>query len=137
MPQRAVIDANVAIKWFIEEDGHDRARALLTGGDRLIGPDLVLIECVNIAWKKWRQGSLDAADVAEITQLLPDAFAVITDSREVLVSAARLSLRLNHPAYDCLYLAVAEDRGAVLVTADDRLIRAVQGTPWQGLVRPL
>lgn len=75
--------------------------------------------------------------MAEITQLLPDASAVITDSREVLVRAARLSLRLNHPAYDGLYLAVAEDRGAVLVTADDRLIRAVQGTPWQGLVRLL
>ena len=102
MSSTLVIDANVAIKWFIDEDGHDRARSLLTGADRLIGPDLVLIECVNIAWKKWRQGSLDAADVAEITQLPPDAFAVIVDSREVLVGAARISLRLNHPAYDCL-----------------------------------
>lgn len=129
-----VIDANVAIKWFVEEEGHERARALLVGAERLIAPDLVLVECVNIAWKKWRQGSIDAADVAEIAQLLPEAFAVLVDSREIIVTAARLSLRLNHPAYDCLYLAVAEDRGARLVTADDKLIKAVWGTPWQQLV---
>lgn len=137
MSSALVIDANVAIKWFIEEEDHDRARLLLQGTERLIAPDLILIECANIAWKKWRQGSVDAADVAEIAQLLPDAFAALVDSREVLVTAARLSLRLNHPAYDCLYVAVAEDRGAVLVTADDRLVRVVRGTPWQDLVRRL
>ena len=137
MSETIIIDASVAIKWFVEEEGHERARSLLVGGQRLIAPDLVLIETVNIAWKKRVQGAIDALSVAEIAQLLPSAFDAIVDSREVLASAARIAMKLHHPAYDCLYLALAEDRAVKLVTADDRLCRRVRGTEWVGLVKPL
>jgi predicted nucleic acid-binding protein len=39
---------------------------------------------------------------------------------ELATQAIALSLALDHPVYDCLYLATAELEAAVLITADAR-----------------
>ena len=44
-----VIDASVAAKWLLPEDGSDQASALL--GDALLVPDLLFAELANIFWK--------------------------------------------------------------------------------------
>jgi predicted nucleic acid-binding protein len=41
-----------------------------------------------------------------------------------------IASQLDHPVYDCFYLALAEARDALLVTADRRLLRKLRGTPW-------
>jgi predicted nucleic acid-binding protein len=40
--------------------------------------------------------------------------------------ALALSIRLQHPAYDCFYLAVARHAGCPLITADRRLFERCQ-----------
>lgn len=40
--------------------------------------------------------------------------------------ALALATRLDHPAYDCLYLALALSRGAALATADARFARVLR-----------
>jgi hypothetical protein len=52
-----VVDASVALKWVIEEDGSDAAEALLLE-EPLTGPDLLLVECANVLWTKARRGEL-------------------------------------------------------------------------------
>ncbi len=42
-----------------------------------------------------------------------------------LPEAMRLSLQLNHPVYDCLYLALAKRLGTFVVTADAQFGQAV------------
>ena len=44
-------------------------------------------------------------------------------SRHALEAATRLAVELDHPAYDCLYLAMAVERDCPFVTADDRFLR--------------
>jgi predicted nucleic acid-binding protein len=44
---------------------------------------------------------------------------------------------LNHPVYDCFYVALAQREKSMLVTADDRLYRKTRGTQFEPLVRPL
>jgi predicted nucleic acid-binding protein len=41
---------------------------------------------------------------------------------------------LDHPVYDCFYLALAQKEAAALVTADRRLVERVRATPWEGRV---
>ena len=55
-----VVDASVAIKWFVEESRSDAARAVLTSGESLVAPDLVVPEACNAAastslWQKANQ----------------------------------------------------------------------------------
>jgi predicted nucleic acid-binding protein len=38
----------------------------------------------------------------------------------------QIAVELDHPAYDCLYLALALANGSDFVTADDRFLRMVQ-----------
>ena len=50
----------------------------------------------------------------------------VVASIELLAEAISLSTRLNHPAYDCFYLALARQNACALVTADKRLIARCQ-----------
>jgi rRNA-processing protein FCF1 len=47
----------------------------------------------------------------------------------LLKSAQRWCRALDHPADDCLYLALAEMRSAVLLTQDQRLLKKSQTLP--------
>jgi predicted nucleic acid-binding protein len=38
---------------------------------------------------------------------------------------------LDHPVYDCFYLALAELERTILVTADTRLLGKVGSTSWE------
>ena len=46
-----VIDASVAVKWVVEENGTPEVLALRQRA-RLIAPELLVAECANILWKK-------------------------------------------------------------------------------------
>ena len=56
-----------------------------------------------------------------------------------MLRAVAIARELDHPVYDCFYLAVSEALDAPLVTADGRLLARVAGTPFsrrtQGLQR--
>ena len=45
-------------------------------------------------------------------------------------AAARLAIDLDHPAYDCFYLALAIQTQYPLVTADTRFHDKVRGHPY-------
>lgn len=47
------------------------------------------------------------------------------------------ALNLDHPVYDCFYLALAEAEKTELVTADLRRAGCVPSTPWGASIRSL
>ncbi len=119
-----VVDASVALKWVVDEEGSEAAAALAQ--HELAAPDLLLVECTNALWAKARRGELSAADVIERVRLLRAAPLEWVAQSDLLEAAASLALRLEHPVYDCLYLALAIHRDIPLVTADRRFHTAVQ-----------
>lgn len=131
-----VIDASVAAKWFLAETGHVQALALLKEGTRLEAPDLIVAEVANIAWKKHRLGEMRRAQAEAAVAALPHYFGQLWPSRDLAERALGFALALDHPAYDGFYLACAEAAGGTLVTADARLIKAVEPHS-PGLVCPL
>ncbi len=120
--RRVVIDASVAIKWVVEEEGTTEALAVLEGYP-LSAPDLIVAECANILWKKVRRGELTPDEALLAADLLQRAELEILPTRALLHAATHLAVDLDHPAYDCVYLALAQDHGWPFVTADDRLRR--------------
>ena len=119
-----VIDASVAAKWLLPEDGSDQASALL--GDALLVPDLLFAELANIFWKKQMRGEIDAATADAAARWLMQAPLQVHGCAALTAEAVRLSIRLQHPAYHCFYLALARRSGCPLVTADRRLVDRCQ-----------
>ena len=133
-----VVDASVAVKWFVPEEGSQEAERLAAAQD-LHAPSLLRIEVGNVFRTLAARGDLSENDAAEAMALLLAAPVSLHEPTDGLVTAALdLALLLAHPIYDCLYLALALDLGAPLVTADARFHRAAGGTPeLRGLVRLL
>jgi predicted nucleic acid-binding protein len=117
-----VIDASIAIKWVIDESGTPEALALRDRG-RLIAPDLLVAECANILWKKAQRRELSIDEALLAARLLQSAEIELLPSRALLDAATRIAIELNHPAYDCLYLALALENNCPFVTADSAFMR--------------
>ena len=120
-----VVDASVAIKWFIDEPDSAKAAGLLR--HPLSAPDLLAPECAHVLWKKVTRAAL-ALEGAAIT-LYP--------TRPYLASITRIACDLGCAAYDCFYLALTETLGQPLVTADMHLVRAVSASRFAKHVLPL
>jgi predicted nucleic acid-binding protein len=123
----AVVDASVAVKWVVDEPDSDLA-ALLLDGRPLLAPDLLWVECGSVLWTKVRRGVLPAADAALAGRVLRGADIETVAGRLLLDDALSLALRLDHPVYDCLYLALAIQRERPFVTADRRFAERVEAS---------
>ncbi len=124
-----VVDASVAFGWFVEVPGSAQAVRLLETSPpaRLIAPDLVLVELLNAGWKARRAGAITEAQFEGIAQLASGLFSELVPAAALLQAAQRWCRRLDHPAYDCLYLALAERERATLITQDQRLLQKLRG----------
>ena len=120
-----VVDASVAIKWVVEEEGTDLALALRQKA-RLIAPDLIVAECATILWKKAQRKELSKDEALIAARLLQSAEMELVPARALMEFATRLAIQLDHPAYDCLYLALAVENGCRFVTADERLVNKIR-----------
>ena len=65
-----IVDASVAIKWFIDEPGSDAARRLWQDEPELLAPDLIVPEVCNAAWRKVRLGQSRPAQAQRIAARL-------------------------------------------------------------------
>ena len=120
-----VIDASIAIKWVVEEPGTSEA-LILRERAKLIAPDLLVPECANILRKKVRRQELTRDEAVLAARLLQGAEIELFPTRSLLQAATQLAIDLDHPAYDCLYLALALESHFRFATADDRFVRKLK-----------
>lgn len=132
-----VIDASVAVKWFVRENLHDEALRLLEYRERFAAPELIVSEVTNIAWKKVVRNEISREQARAITIAISQYIPTLRRSVELSERALELALILNHPVYDCLYLACAEVAGGKLITADRKLYQSVQGSEFESLINYL
>ena len=123
-----VVDASVAVKWLADEAFSDEATSLLTSGSTLTAPALIYAEVINAFWAMHRRGEISAADLSAAVDTLKAApIAVPFSMLQLAAPAARLAADLDHPAYDCFYLALAMQTHYPVVTADSRFHNRVRG----------
>ena len=128
------IDASIACKWFVEEEGSAAAEKLLVGGETLLAPDLIVAEVCSALWKKLRAGHMTTAQATTAMNGLSGFFDGLVPCHRLGARALAIAGELDHPVYDCFYLALAELNDVKLVTADGRLLARLAGTPWAGRV---
>ncbi len=118
-----VVDASVAIKWVVEEQGSDLA-AMLLDGRPLHAPPLLLVEAANALWVMTRRGAINRAGAADALDHLRRAPFAPLPTADLIPRALLLAQSLDHPVYDCVYLSLALTREVPVVTADRRFVAA-------------
>ncbi len=124
-----ILDTSVLFDSLVSAPLSGAARSLITSDVPLRSPDLILVEIAGAITRAVRRREIQAqfADrmFARAQRLAPE-----TDpSRQFVDRAFVLSMDLNHPLADCIFLAQAEAQADVLVTSDERLVRKLAGTP--------
>ena len=134
-----VLDASVAVKWYVPEVHSEKALSLLEaqrGADLTIHvPDLFLAGTGNIVWKKVRRREISEREAGEISRALLSVPKVVYPTEVLLPASLELACRLGRTVYDSLYLALAALLDSPLITADQRLFRGLAQAGWTPLVR--
>lgn len=125
-----VVDASVGVKWLVDEELSAEAERLLED-QTLVAPALFFAEAANALWAMARRGDFGNDDLAEAIDTLVDApITVPVTMSRLAVSAGQLAVDLDHPAYDCFYLALALQENRPVVTADRRFYSKVDRHPY-------
>ena len=128
----AVVDASVAVKWFVEELDGDKADELASGRHRLSAPAIIITEVANALCRKSTAGLMTSEQARNHWRTLSDYFDDILPVDDMIEPALRMACELRHPVYDVIYLETARRLDAQLITADRRFIAKLAGT---GLAR--
>jgi predicted nucleic acid-binding protein len=131
---KTVIDCSAAFKWVVAEPDTDKAVRLRddyrNGVLELIAPDLFPTEIANAILVAERGGRIPSGQGAQLLITVLNTFPVLHPAlpdlmpRAYAIAAQARQTRMS--VYGCLYVALAEREGCDLVTADDRLVRALQ-----------
>ena len=121
-----MLDASAAVKLVVEEPDSTLVRGMV-GAALVVAPEFVLAEVANALWRKVRLGAIGAAEARAAQASLTGLFARLIPLEALQDGALDLSLRRDHPAYDCFYVALAMREAAPLLTADRRLAQRFGG----------
>ena len=125
-----VLDASAAIKQVIVEADSDKVVRLIddfaNAIHELIAPDLFPTECANVLMILERKGTILKDQAASHFQDIINNSPAIFRATPLMPRAIEIALQHRQSVYDCLYVALAEREGCELVTADDKLVNAVQ-----------
>ena len=116
-----ILDASVLMHWLADEPLSVEATSLLESEERLLAPVLARSEVASGLWLQQRCGRMSQGEVLERMSALADSGVEFVDDPKLQLGAVRLAIELKHSTYDCEYLALALDRDAELITADDEL----------------
>ena len=118
-----VIDASVAVKWYIDEEDRHKAlevrRDYVEGKIDLASPALIIYEVFNAL--RYHPG-VSSADVARnVDSLLDMQIELRLPSPDINRLAAELALKEEISGYDAQYIALAQTMQARVITSDSKL----------------
>ncbi len=125
-----VFDSSVALKLVLPETDSDKAVALrdgyVQGVHELIAPDIFPVEVAHALAKAERRGILKPREgLTKLLRVLSTS-PVLHPHLPLLPRAYEIASQARIGVYDCLYVALAERERFEMVTADQRLLRALR-----------
>jgi predicted nucleic acid-binding protein len=127
-----VVDASVAGKWLLpgaseplQQQAVNLLRQSVDGQVRLVVPDFFWIEVTNLLCKAIRIGRCTRPAAEMAWSALRRHEIPTLPALPVLDSALDKAILYGRSVYDSIYLALALESGGELVTADEKLVKAV------------
>lgn len=126
--EETVIDASVAVKWFSEEEGSDRALAVrndhIDGRKTLVAPDLLVYEIANAL--RFKPGFNPRVTARALDDLFNLQVEIMAPSKELVSRGSELAYEYGITVYDSLYLSLGELLGLEVITADKELYKKAE-----------
>jgi len=129
-----VVDASVAIKWFIPEIYAKEASYLQQSGYQLHAPAFFLLELGSVLCKKIRRQELNPKEGETILSELSHVPVQQHADQRLFQLAYQFALQTHRSLYDCLYLALAETIDGQMVTADRKFFTVIDRGPYRNRV---
>jgi predicted nucleic acid-binding protein len=128
---RICIDASLALKLVLPEPGSDQAalewQNWTNSGTEVAAPYLFIYETTSVLRNRVYRKELTQKEADDALGILVGLGIAYVHPPSILQSAWELARRFNRPtAYDCFYLALAQEQGCSLWTGDKRLYNAVK-----------
>jgi predicted nucleic acid-binding protein len=112
-----VVDASVAVKWYVPENYSVEAERLLDHTHELHAPDLIVPEFGNILWKKVGRDELTAAGARKIIRAFIAVPLIKHPTLSLLEPAFEGAIQGSQTVYDWSYLSLAIALNCQMVTA--------------------
>ena len=125
MKKTIVVDASVAIKWFLPEIHSEKASLILGSKWELLVPDLIWAEFGSALRKKVRQKEVTIHEAEGILRDFMRFPFQVYASKLLLNIAWKLANESGTTFYDSLYLALANNFGCSLITADKKFYESI------------
>ncbi|MCX5955696.1 MAG: type II toxin-antitoxin system VapC family toxin [Cyanobacteria bacterium] len=121
MALACVLDASAAVRLILADPAAADLAERVGGAALVLAPELMLTELANTLWKLQRADRLNDLDPQELLAEARELVDRLEPDRHLQAEALALACHLNHPVYDCLYLALARREAASLISSDRRL----------------
>ena len=116
-----VLDASAAVRLILADPAAADLAERVGGAALVLAPELMLTELANTLWRLQRADRLNDLDPQELLAEARELVDRLEPDRHLQAEALALACHLNHPVYDCLYLALARREAASLISSDRRL----------------
>src|SRR3712207_5480320 len=123
-----VIDTSVLFEALVPGPHSHIAAQILLSAPKLTAPDLIRVEVSGALTKAVRRKQISAEYAAAACTRLRVTLPPLEATEPLIDRSFALSLELDHPFADCVFLAQAEARTDTLVTGDQRFVRKLTGT---------
>jgi len=127
-----VVDTSVALKVYLEEDLADEAQRVLDAGQdgvaELLAPTLILPEFRHALTRRVRREDITTSEAQEMWESFGDWPLAYFEIGPLVPRAAEISGETGCTVYDAIFVALAEYEEVVVLTADGKLIKALEGT---------
>lgn len=127
-----VVDVSIAAKWVLPQSNEPFAneanqllQGYIEGQIRILVPDLFWTELGNVLWKWSRAGRCAASVATAALKFMSERDFTTIRSFPLIERALDIAITFDQTVYDALYVALAVVSKTELVTADDRLVRAL------------
>jgi predicted nucleic acid-binding protein len=123
-----IVDTSVLYDSLVDARFSGEARDLIRSDVPMRAPDLLLVEIGGAITRAVRRGDLTTETAQRLHERAQRLAPDVDRSESFIERAFALSLELQHPISDCVFLAQAEMQADVLVTGDEHFLRKLAGT---------
>ena len=143
MIQPIILDASVAAKWFVlpgepyEAQAIDLLQRQLRGEIQFFVPDLFWAEIGNVLLKATRRNRCTPDQAEQSIRLVRKQDLTTFPCVEYLEQSFSIARQFGCSFYDSIYVALAVESNATLITADEKLANATAAylpVKWLGTI---